>query len=74
MSGDDLQKFEAMLQLHLGVFSEIVHHKLDIVMQGQQMLSERWGRFEDRVEKRMDALEHSIMSVDVNLTKRIDAC
>jgi hypothetical protein len=57
-----------------GFFSEIVHHKLDIVMQGQQMLSERWGRFEDRVEKRMDALEHSIMSVDVNLTKRIDAC
>ena len=65
MSGDDLQKMEEMLKRHLGVFSEVVHHKLDIVMQGQQMLSERWGRFEEHFEKRMDAFEHAIMRVEL---------
>jgi hypothetical protein len=67
MSGDDLQKMDEMLQRHLGFFSEIVHHKLDIVMQGQQMLSERWGRFEERFEKRIDALGHPIMRVDIKV-------
>jgi len=73
MSGDELQKMEEILSRHLGVLSEDFQHKLSIVAEGQQMLAERLDRFEDRVEKRMDALENTIMNVDVKLTKKIDA-
>jgi len=80
MSGDDLQKMEEMLKRHLGVLSEDFQHKLSIVAEGQQLLVERLDRFEERVDTRMDALDHSIMRVDVKIddvekrmTKKIDA-
>ena len=73
MSGDDLKKMEEMLTRHLGVLSEDFQNKLGIVAEGHQMLAERLDRFEERVEKRMDSLEHTIMLVDVKLSNKIDA-
>ena len=75
-----MQKMEEMLKRHLGVLSEDFQHKLSIVAEGQQLLVERLDRFEERVDTRMDALDHSIMRVDVKIddvekrmTKKIDA-
>ncbi len=72
MSGDDLRKMEEMLKRHLCVLSGGFQHKLGIVAEGQQMLAERLDRFEQRVDTRMDSVEHAIMGVDVKLSNIID--
>jgi len=42
----------------LGVQSENFQHKLDLVVEGHQMLSEKMDRMEARYDSRMDCLEN----------------
>ena len=62
MDDSDFKKIEKMFKHHVGIMSEDFQHKLDIVVEGQQMLSEKI----DRLEVRVDVVE-------VNLSRRLDA-
>jgi uncharacterized protein (UPF0335 family) len=53
--------------------SEDFQHKLDIVAEGRQMLSEKLDRVEGQLEQRIDRVEKRINEVDAKLSKKIDA-
>ncbi|PKN04385.1 MAG: hypothetical protein CVU74_07140 [Deltaproteobacteria bacterium HGW-Deltaproteobacteria-9] len=44
---NDLEKIESMIARHLGTFADAIHCKLDLVLEGQQMLSEQLDRWKD---------------------------
>ena len=79
MDADDLKKIEVIFQRNaeamserfertvshqMGVLSEDFQHKLDIVVEGHQMLSEKI----DRLEVSMDSLETKVGSVAADLS------
>ena len=49
MEDNDLKQIETMMSRVVGVFPEDIQHKLDILVEGQQMLGERMDRLEGRV-------------------------
>ena len=51
----------------IGIQSENFQHKLDIVVEGHQMLAEKLDRVETRLDTRMDCLEHKIDTVAAKL-------
>jgi hypothetical protein len=60
MEDDDFKKIEDMFRHHMGIMSEDFQHKLDIVVEGHQMLGEKIDRVEDRLERvevRLDRVE-----------------
>jgi hypothetical protein len=60
---DDLKKIEGMLSFHFGTMSNDFQRKIDLVVEGQQMLAERM----DRLEGRMDRLESRVDGIAVDL-------
>ncbi len=63
MNGDDIKRIEEMFKHHMGMMSEDFQHKLDIVVEGHQMLAEKI----DRLEVRMDRLETKVDGVATDL-------
>ena len=60
METDDFKKIEDMFKHHVGMMTEDFQHKLDIVVEGHQMLSEKI----DRVENRLDRVEVGLKRVE----------
>jgi hypothetical protein len=63
MNENDFEKIDGMIARHVGVFAGSIQHKLDIVVEGHQMLSEKIDHVEARLDKRMDCLEHKLVAV-----------
>ena len=63
MNENDFEKIDGMIARHVGVFADSIQHKLDIVVEGHQMLSEKIDHVEARLDKRMDCLEHKLVAV-----------
>jgi hypothetical protein len=68
MDADDFKKIEEMFTHHIGMMSEDFQHKLDIVIEGHQMLSERLDRVEANLSGRLDRVEAKIEAVAADLT------
>lgn len=72
------QVIEAFDQ-RIGVLEESVQHKLDLVVEGQQMLGEKMDRLEGRMdglESRFDRLEGKVIVVEKKvdgLEKKVDS-
>jgi light-regulated signal transduction histidine kinase (bacteriophytochrome) len=64
MDEKDLEKSEEVFKRHIGILSEDFQHKLDIVAEGNQMLSEKLDRVESRLEQRIDGVEQRIGRVE----------
>jgi hypothetical protein len=62
MNENDFEKIDSMI-----AFADSVQHKLDLVVEGHQMLSEKIDRVENRLDKRMDCLEHKLDAVAVDV-------
>ena len=70
MDVDEMKKIEEMFKHHIGVMSEDFQHKLDIVVEGHQMLSEKIDRLDGRMDQldgRMDRLENKVDAIAVDL-------
>ena len=52
----------------IGIVDESFQHNLNLVVEGQQMLSERMDRMESRFEERFDGLERRIDTVAADLS------
>jgi archaellum component FlaC len=70
MDADDFKKIEDMFKHNVGVLSENFQRKLDIVIEGQQMLGEKVDRLDERLERlegRVDRIEvkMDVLSVDL---------
>jgi len=61
------EEIKAEFRHQIGIQSEHFQHKLDIVVEGHQMLSEKIDRVEERQDKRMDCLEHKLDNVAAEL-------
>ncbi len=59
------EKFERTVSHQMGVLSEDFQHKLDIVIEGQQMLSEKVGRLDERLERLEGRVDRIDVKVDV---------
>jgi uncharacterized membrane-anchored protein len=71
MESDDFKKIEEMFKHHMGIMSEDFQHKLDIVVEGHQMLSEKIDRVEDRLERvevRLERVEGKVDAVAADLS------
>src|SRR3990170_3481703 len=56
MDEKDFEKIDSMIARHVGVFTESVNHKFDILVEGHQMLSEKIDRVETRLDGRIDCV------------------
>jgi hypothetical protein len=56
MNEHDFEKIESMISRHVGAFSDSIQHKLDLVVEGHQMLSEKIDRVEARLDGRIDCV------------------
>jgi archaellum component FlaC len=64
MDADVIKKIEEIFKHHVGMMTEDFQHKLDIVVEGHQMLVEKI----DRLDGRMDKLETKVDSIATDLT------
>ena len=69
MNENDFDKIDSMIARHVGTFADSVQHKLDLVVEGHQMLSEKIDRVEERLDKRMDCLEYKLDGVAAKLDR-----
>ena len=68
MNEKDLKQIEAMMNRAVGVFVEDVQHKFEILVEGQQMVSERIDRLEARLDERVDGVERRIDGIGADLS------
>jgi len=52
-----------MIARHVGSFSDSIQHKLDLVVEGHQMLSEKIDRVEARLDTRIDCVVKKLDAV-----------
>jgi hypothetical protein len=67
-----LEKQTEQFQRYIGVVEEGFQHKLNLVVEGQQMLAERMDWMEGRRDGRIDLVEKRLSLVEANLAKKID--
>jgi tetrahydromethanopterin S-methyltransferase subunit G len=63
MTENDLEKIDGMIARRVGTFAESIQHKLDLVVEGQQMLSETIHRVKTHLAQRIDCVEHKLDAV-----------
>jgi hypothetical protein len=68
---NDFEKIDGMIARRIGTFADSIQHKLDLVVEGHQMLSEKLDRVEARLDQRIDGLERKICEVDAGLSREI---
>lgn len=56
MTDKDLKEIEELFHRSIGVFAEIIQHKLDLVIEGQKMLAEKMDGVEERLGRKIDAV------------------
>jgi hypothetical protein len=73
MNEHDFEKIESMISRHVGAFSDSIQHKLDLVVEGHQMLSEKIDRVEARLDGRIDCvvgkLDATAAKLDATIVK-----
>lgn len=57
------EKIESMICRHVGAFTDSIQHKLDLVVEGHQMLSEKIDRVEERLDGRIDCVVRKLDAV-----------
>jgi hypothetical protein len=67
MNENDFEKIESMISRHVGAFSDSIQHKLDLVVEGHQMLSEKIDRVEERLDGRIDCVVKKLDAIAVDL-------
>ena len=76
MNENDFAKIESMIARHVGAFADSIQHKLDIVVEGHQMLSEKIDRVEGRLDGRIDCVVRKLDAVAAqgsNTAAKLDA-
>jgi tetrahydromethanopterin S-methyltransferase subunit G len=63
MTENDLEKIDGMVARRVGTFADSIQHNLDIVVEGQQMLSEKIDRSNTDMAQRIDCVEHKLDAV-----------
>jgi cytochrome c556 len=73
MDGKDLKQIEGLFKQHVGILAEDFQHKLDIVVEGQQMLAEKLEATRIELKEEIQKVDNRLTSVEARLVKKIDA-
>jgi hypothetical protein len=68
MTEKDSENVDSKIARHIGTFVESVQHKLDLIVEGQQMLSEKIDRSNTDLAQRIDCVEHKLDAVAADLS------
>jgi hypothetical protein len=71
--GDLSERFEQTVKHQMGVLSEDFQYKLDIVAEGQQMLSEKLEMTRQELKTDIHSLDQRLTVVEAKLVKKLDA-
>ena len=63
MDSKDLEQIESLISRQVGTFADAVQHKLDLVVEGHQMLAEKMDRMEKRLDGRIDCVIRKLDTV-----------
>ena len=63
-----LEKQTTQFQRYLGIVEENFQHKLDLVVEGQQMLAERMDRMEVELKQEICKVDQRVNAVAVDLS------
>ena len=72
MTETDIQVIREVFTQQLGVFAEGIQHKLDLVVEGQQMLSDKLDATRDELKADIARVDHRLTVVETRLDHRID--
>ena len=72
MTENEMKQIEGLFTHQLGIFAEDVQHKFDLVIEGQQLLSERMDHMKTELKSDIDRVHKRLTSVDGSLIKKID--
>jgi len=68
MMEKESESIDSMIARHIGVFAESIQHKLDLIVEGQQALSDRMDRRLAEIEHRSGCVEHKLDAVAADLS------
>ncbi len=75
MNDYDLKKIDEMFQHHIGILNENFQHKLDLVVEGHQILAEKAENFQHKLDILVEGhqmLAEKINHVELRLDQRMD--
>ena len=73
MDEADLKKIETMFKHQIGILHEDFQHKLDIVVEGHQMLTEKIETTRVELKEEIQKVGHRLIIVESNLSQKIEA-
>ncbi|WP_366919045.1 hypothetical protein [Geobacter sp.] len=73
MDNDSLRKIEELFKRHIGVLSEDFQHKLDLVVEGQQMLAEKLELTKTELKDEIRKVDQRLTMVEARLEQKMDA-
>jgi hypothetical protein len=68
MTENDLEKIDGMIARRVGTFADSIQHNLDLIVEGQQVLSEKIDRAKTDLAQRIDCVEHKLDAVAADLS------
>ncbi|WP_298272078.1 hypothetical protein [Geobacter sp.] len=73
MNNDSIKRIEELFKHHIGVLSEDFQYKLDLVVEGQQMLAERLELTRTELKDEIRKVDQRLTMVEARLEQKIDA-
>jgi len=73
MDNDSIERIEELFKHHIGVLSEDFQHKLDLVVEGQQMLAEKLELTGTELKDEIRKVDQRLTMVEARLEQKIDA-
>jgi hypothetical protein len=68
MTEKDFEKIDSMIARRVGTFADSIQHNLDLIVEGQQMLSEKIDRAKTDLTQRIECVEHKLDAVAADLS------
>ena len=73
MTEKDPENIDSMIARHVGTFADSFQHMFDLLVEGQQMLSETINRSRTDLAQRIGCVEHKLDAVAADLSAhRVD--
>ena len=63
MTEKNSENIDSIIARHIGTFADSIQHKLDLIVEGQQMLSEKIDRSNTDLAQRIDCVKHKLDAV-----------
>ena len=73
MTEKNSENIDSMIARHIGTFADSIQHNLDLIVEGQQLLSETINRSKTDLAQRIECVEHKLDAVAAETRGNTDA-